>query len=101
MNMCAIIKPQILTQLILGEKMLAKLLMVVTSFFVLSVAQAEDSAKAKEITAKFKAADKNADGQLSIEEAKAGMPRVAKGFDKIDVEKKGYVTLEQIIAMAN
>jgi hypothetical protein len=29
------------------------------------------------------------------------MPRVAKGFDKIDVEKKGYVTLEQIIAMAN
>ena len=81
--------------------MLAKLLMVATSFFVLSVAQAEDSTKAKEITAKFKAADKNADGQLSLEEAKAGMPRVAKGFDKIDVEKKGYVTLVQIIAMAN
>ncbi len=81
--------------------MLAKLLMVATSFFVLSVAQAEDSAKAKEITAKFKAADKNADGQLSLEEAKAGMPRVAKGFDKIDVENKGYVTLEQIITMAN
>ena len=81
--------------------MLAKVLLIVASFFILSLAQAEDSAKAKEIAVKFKAADKNADGQLSLEEAKAGMPRVAKGFDKIDVEKKGYVTLEQIIAMAN
>ena len=81
--------------------MLVKLLLVVASFSILSAAQAEDSAKVKEITAKFKAADKNADGQLSLDEAKIGMPRVAKGFDKIDVEKKGYVTLEQIIAMAN
>lgn len=81
--------------------MLAKVLMLVVGFSLAGVAQADDSAKAKEITAKFKAADKNADGQLSLDEAKAGMPRVAKGFDKIDVEKKGYVTLEQIIAMAN
>jgi Ca2+-binding EF-hand superfamily protein len=81
--------------------MLAKLFMVAIGFCVLSVAQADDSAKVKEISAKFKAADKNADGQLSLDEAKAGMPRVAKGFDKIDVDKKGYVTLEQIIAMAN
>ncbi len=81
--------------------MLAKVLLVMVSFSMVSLAQAEDSAKAKEITAKFKAADKNADGQLSLEEAKAGMPRVARGFDKIDVDKKGYVTLDQIIAMAN
>lgn len=81
--------------------MLAKVVLLVVSFSMVSIAQAADSAKAQEITAKFKAADKNADGQLSLEEAKAGMPRVAKGFDKIDVEKKGYVTLEQIIAMAN
>jgi Ca2+-binding EF-hand superfamily protein len=81
--------------------MLAKVLLVVVSFSMASLAQAENSAIAKEITARFKAADKNADGQLSLEEAKAGMPRVAKGFDRIDVEKKGYVTLEQIIAMAN
>lgn len=81
--------------------MLAKFLLVAASFCLISVAQADDGAKAKEIAAKFKAADKNADGQLSLDEAKAGMPRVAKGFDKIDVEKKGYVTLEQIIAMAN
>jgi hypothetical protein len=81
--------------------MLAKVLLVVVSFSMASLAQAENSAIAKEITARFKAADKNADGQLSLEEAKAGMPRVAKGFDRIDVEKKGYVTLAQIIAMAN
>ena len=81
--------------------MLAKVVLLVVSFSMLSLAQADDSAKTKEIAAKFKAADKNADGQLSLEEAKAGMPRVAKGFDKIDVGKKGYVTLEQIIAMAN
>ena len=81
--------------------MLAKVLMLVVGFSLAGLAQANDSAKTKEIAAKFKAADKNADGQLSLEEAKAGMPRVAKGFDKIDMEKKGYVTLAQIIAMAN
>ena len=81
--------------------MLAKVLLVVVSFSMASLAQADNNAIAKEITARFKAADKNADGQLSLEEAKAGMPRVAKGFDRIDVEKKGYVTLAQIIAMAN
>ena len=81
--------------------MLAKVLLLVVSFSMASLAQADNSAIAKEITARFKAADKNADGQLSLEEAKAGMPRVAKGFDRIDVEKKGYVTLAQIIAMAN
>ena len=81
--------------------MLAKVVLLVVSFSMASLAQAENSAIAKEITARFKAADKNADGQLSLEEAKAGMPRVAKAFDRIDVEKKGYVTLAQIIAMAN
>lgn len=81
--------------------MLAKVVLLVVSFSMASLAQAENSAIAKEITARFKAADKNADKQLSLEETKAGMPRVAKGFDKIDVEKKGYVTLAQIIAMAN
>ena len=81
--------------------MLAKVVLLLVSFSMVSLAQADESSKTKEIAAKFKAADKNADGQLSLEEAKAGMPRVAKGFDKIDMEKKGYVTLEQIIAMAN
>jgi Ca2+-binding EF-hand superfamily protein len=47
--------------------------------------------------ARFKAADKNGDGKLTLEEAQAGMPRVAMAWDKIDVDKKGYITLEQLL----
>ena len=43
-------------------------------------------------------ADPNHDGKLTLEEAKAGMPRVAKNFDRIDVDKKGYITLDQLQA---
>lgn len=50
-----------------------------------------------EIAARFKAADKNGDGKLTYEEAKEGMPRVAAAFDKIDTDKKGYVTLPEIL----
>jgi Ca2+-binding EF-hand superfamily protein len=50
------------------------------------------------IEARFKAADKDGDGKLTQDEAAAGMPRVAKNFDKIDKERKGYVTLDEIRA---
>lgn len=43
----------------------------------------------------FKAADKNGDGMLDKEEAKA-MPRVAKNFDAIDADKSGTVTGKEI-----
>lgn len=52
------------------------------------------------LTARFAAADKNKDGKLTLEEAKAGMPRVAKGFSQIDSAHRGFVTLEQIRAFA-
>ena len=81
--------------------MLTKSVILLACLVMVSVAQADDSAKSKQIEDKFKLADKNADGQLTLEEAKAGLPRVAKGFDKIDVDKKGYVTVDQIKAMAN
>ncbi len=45
---------------------------------------------------RFKAANTSADGKLTLEQAKAGMPRVAKNFDKIDTDHKGYITLQQI-----
>jgi hypothetical protein len=51
---------------------------------------------AQRLEEKFKAADTNHDGKLTLEEAKVGMPRVANAFDRIDVEKKGYITLEQL-----
>ena len=46
---------------------------------------------------RFAAADKDKNGQLTREECEAGMHRIYKGFDEIDSDKKGYITLDQII----
>lgn len=51
-------------------------------------------AKIKE---RFAAADKNNDAKLTREECQAGMPRIYKGFDQIDADKKGFITLDQIV----
>ena len=53
---------------------------------------------AKQLQERFVAADKNGDGQLSREEAKAGMPRVSQNFDVIDADGKGFVTLDDLRA---
>jgi len=47
--------------------------------------------------AAFEKADKDADGTLDKEEAKA-MPKVAKNFDAIDTDKDGTVSLDEIHA---
>jgi hypothetical protein len=47
---------------------------------------------------RFKAADKDGDGKLTRDEARAGMPRVHSNFDKIDTGKLGFVTLAQVKA---
>ncbi len=59
-----------------------------------------DAKTDKDIEERFKAADKDHDGKLTLAEAKAGMPRIAKGFDKIDKDKKGFLTVDQIKAFA-
>ena len=72
------------------------------SLSAVCVAQTMTATQASEIKQaeeRFAAADKNADGKLTLEEAKAGMPRIASSFSKIDVDNKGYVTLDQIKAM--
>lgn len=70
--------------------------------FAAPLAQAAaDPKRDAELETRFKAADKNNDACLSRQEAEAGMPRVAKGFDKIDAAKKGCITLDQIKAFAN
>jgi Ca2+-binding EF-hand superfamily protein len=49
-----------------------------------------------QLTQRFNQADKDHDGKLTRDEAKAGMPRIAEHFDDIDSEHRGYITLEQI-----
>jgi hypothetical protein len=47
---------------------------------------------------RFAQADTAHDGHLTLEEAKAGYATVAKNFQSIDVDGKGYVTEEDIRA---
>ena len=60
-----------------------------------------ESFRDRQIDERFAAADKNKDGKLTLDEARSGMPRVADNFDKIDSQKRGYVTLDQIKAAAD
>ncbi len=81
---------------------LSALALSLVSLVGVSTAQTIDpatQAKLTELETRFKAADKNADGKLTLQEAKEGMPRIADAFSHIDIEKKGYVTLEQIRAV--
>ncbi len=45
---------------------------------------------------RFDQANTTHDGHLTLNQAKAGMPMVAKHFDAIDKDKKGYVTTDDI-----
>ncbi|NDY82072.1 EF-hand domain-containing protein [Orrella sp. NBD-18] len=76
---------------------------LLVSALAISQALAADPApnsQVQQAIERFKAADKNGDGKLTLEEAKAGMPRIAANFDKLDTEKKGYLTLDQVKAAA-
>lgn len=46
--------------------------------------------------AKFKEADANADGQLSLDEVQAKMPRLADHFGDLDKDKNGLLTKEEL-----
>jgi Ca2+-binding EF-hand superfamily protein len=56
-----------------------------------------DHHQGKGMEDRFKAADKDNDGTLDKEEAKA-MPGVAKNFDKIDADKDGTVSMDELKA---
>jgi ligand-binding sensor domain-containing protein len=53
-----------------------------------------------ELQKRFAAADANADGRLTRDEAQGKMPLVHKHFDAIDAAHKGFVTLADIRAYA-
>jgi hypothetical protein len=44
----------------------------------------------------FKAADVNSDGQLSLDEVQSKMPKMAERFDKIDKDKNGLLSKEEM-----
>jgi Ca2+-binding EF-hand superfamily protein len=47
---------------------------------------------------RLQAADTNADGRISREEAQAAMPRLYENFDAIDANHDGFVTVEEMQA---
>lgn len=53
-----------------------------------------------ELQKRFAAADSNADGRLTRDEAQGKLPRVHRHFEAIDTDKAGSVSLEQIEAFA-
>lgn len=44
----------------------------------------------------FKTADANSDGQLSLDEVQAKMPKLAERFDKVDKDKNGLLSKEEM-----
>lgn len=89
----------------LGKLALTGLASMAASLGSVTIAIANDNippppSNKQEVEERFKAADTNHDGKITLEEAKAGMPRVAMAWDKIDVDKKGYVTLNQLLIIS-
>lgn len=78
-----------------------KLFILLITAALTTTVYAQESRTDQEIDQRFAAADKNKDGKLTLEEAKAGMPRVAANFQRIDQQNKGYVTAADIKAMAD
>jgi hypothetical protein len=65
---------------------------------MLAISASAQGSPAQMAEQRFKAADKDGDGKLTREEARAGMPRVHSNFDKLDTGKLGFVTLDQVKA---
>lgn len=62
-----------------------------------SFAQSDRGAQAKQdVQARLKAADTNGDGFIDRQEAEAGLPRIAKNFDKIDTNQDGKLSADEL-----
>ncbi|MCM0001267.1 MAG: hypothetical protein NBV68_17990 [Erythrobacter sp.] len=78
--------------------MTSRFLLLALALFMAPQTVLAQSSTFKQAEERFKVADKNADGKLSRDEAKAGMPRIHANFDRIDADKSGFVTLAEIKA---
>jgi len=77
-------------------KRIATATLMASAVLVIPSALAAEQAGAR-LEVAFKKADKDSDGTLTKDEARA-MPRVAKNFDAIDTDKDGTVSLDEIRA---
>ena len=50
----------------------------------------------EKMEARFKEADANADGQLSLDEVQAKMPRLAERFTALDTDKNGLLSKDEL-----
>jgi hypothetical protein len=76
-------------------------ILTAAAFTALAWTADADTTRDEQIAERFAAADTNRDGQLTLAEAEAGMPRVAANFTKIDADQSGTVTLAEIQALAD
>jgi Ca2+-binding EF-hand superfamily protein len=75
----------------------AKLILAV-SLAVLGTAALADPGTPGKGLERFKAADTNADGMISREEARVALPKIYEHFDRIDANKDGQITFEELRA---
>lgn len=66
---------------------------------VAAPAQAASDAMLQKMQARWKAADKNGDGLIDKAEAEAGLPRVARHFDQLDVNHDGKLSADELRAV--
>jgi Ca2+-binding EF-hand superfamily protein len=85
----------------LKERIMLKTTLAISAFAIAAALGLHGSSFADDhaarLDAAFKAADKDNDGTLTKDEAKA-MPRVAKNFDAIDTDHDGTVSMDEIKA---
>lgn len=55
---------------------------------------------AQDLEQRFALADRDRDGRLTRDEARAGMPWVERNFDAIDTARSGTVDLAQVMTFA-
>lgn len=70
----------------------------ITQDEIATVREQRRAAMQAKFDARFKQADTNGDGQLSKDEVQAGMPFLARGFDRLDTNKDGELSLDEIKA---
>jgi Ca2+-binding EF-hand superfamily protein len=63
------------------------------------MAAARKAFKMARFEQRFKRADTDGDGRISRAEAEQSLPRLARHFDRVDANKDGFVTIEEVVAM--